>query len=238
MPDNIEIIDIKYKGRLLKRYTGEEVAGKKWTEFQEFVGSELNLSDKVNYTIIMKDGEKHMGQMQVVNLNPQPKETSMYDDDIKKQIKSIEEKLSKAAKDSGGVPYQILLDSQKAGYEAQIRYLEMQLKDKDITIQEYKNKIEKLENEIDDYLDQLEAAQSKSGYGQLVEIAQKFMLQKLGTPRVTTLKESNPSDIPEEILQILGSVDYEKLQQDQAGYRKIIDTLKQYISFLPLKGQQ
>src|SRR5690554_4689274 len=238
MPDNIEIIDIKYKGRLLKRYTGEEVAGKKWTEFQEFVGSELNLSDKVNYTIIMKDGEKHMGQMQVVNLNPQPKETSMYDDDIKKQIKSIEDKLSKAAKDSGGVPYQILLDSQKAGYEAQIRYLEMQLRDKDITIQEYKNKIEKLESEIDTYLDELDELRSKSGYGQLIEVAQKFLVTKLGSPKVTTLKESDPSDIPDEILEILGAVDYVKLKQDPVSYQKIVDTLKQYISFLPLKGNK
>src|SRR5690554_7252393 len=144
----------------------------------------------------MKDGEKHMGQMQVVNLNPQTKETSMtYDDDIKKQIKSIEDKLSKAAKDSGGVPYQILLDSQKAGYEAQIRYLEMQLKDKDITIQEYKNKIEKLESEIDTYLDELDELRSKSVYGRFIEVAQRCLVAQLGSPKVTRFKDYDPSAI-------------------------------------------
>ena len=50
---------------------------------------------------------------------------------------------------------------------------------------------------------------------------------------ITNLSASNPGDIPNEIIEILGLVDYSKIPNQQM--QQIISGLRQYISVLPLK---
>ena len=60
----------------------------------------------------------------------------------------------------------------------------------------------------------------------------------MGGGKNISLKESNPSDIPPEILEVLGAVDWNHKDITPELIQKIIVGLKQYMfQFLPLKGQ-
>jgi hypothetical protein len=57
-----------------------------------------------------------------------------------------------------------------------------------------------------------------------------------GNKAVQKLGSSDASDIPKEILDILGRVDYQQLQSNPEAYNQILDVLSKYISVLPQKG--
>ena len=139
LPDNIETLDIKYKGRHLKRYEGKDLAGMKWKDFQSMVGKDCNLNDRFFYNIFFSDGTKTGGSTQAINSTIQ--ENSMNDkDEIIKSISALEKRLSAASKE-GGISFDMLLESTKAGYEARIEYLNLQIRDKDANITELKAEI-------------------------------------------------------------------------------------------------
>jgi hypothetical protein len=62
---------------------------------------------------------------------------------------------------------------------------------------------------------------------------------KLGAkgPHPVKLGESDPSGIPAEVLQILGTVDYDKLKTQPDEYNNILNYLRRYVSLLPQKGK-
>jgi hypothetical protein len=241
LPDNIEYLDIIYKKRHLKRY-GKELAGTKWKDFQELVGKDLNLNDRFYYNILFSDGNKASGSTQAINFSIKPLETTMHDaNSIKAAIESLEKKLSVATKE-GGVTFDMLLQSTKAGHEAQVTYLTSQLREKDDKISELKAEIKELEHDLDEYEKQITELEGKSGWVGILNQYKPMIeagLMKLGAkgPHPAKLGESDPSGIPAEVLQILGTVDYDKLKTQPDQYNQILNYLRQYVSVLPQKGK-
>lgn len=145
--------------------------------------------------------------------------------ELKKELQSLK---------SNDISTETLLALTRQGYEIQINFKDEQLKSKDEIIKRLNVDIDKLNDELDKYEDIVEDLKSKSGMNQLIELGQKMLYAKFGkASEVTNLSASNTSDIPEEILQILGLVDYSQIPPDQM--QKITSGLRQYISILPLK---
>jgi len=75
-----------------------------------------------------------------------------------------------------------------------------------------------------------ESAKS-SGIGQYLAIGEKILSMKFGTGSKVSLKDSNATDIPEQILLVLGVIDWTKI--DQASIERIANSIQQYLSVIP-----
>jgi len=225
--NNIDYVDVTRNKGLLKRYNGNELEGKKWREFQETVGKEFG-SGKIYYNIFQKDGRRSSGITNAVGSTPTKDIIQLQDSSSKEVLKALQELNTKVSNKSEGIGVETLLQITRQGYDMQISFLNQQLVFKDGVIDNLNKEIESLESELS------ESGQN-SNLSQLIEIGQKFLISKIGKPTITQLKDSDQSDIPQEILQILGTVDYSRISQENLD--KIISILRQYISTFPLKGQ-
>jgi chromosome segregation ATPase len=142
-------------------------------------------------------------------------------------LKTLKDQLSKAEK-SGGVSYEMLLASTKAGHAAQIDYLNQKIKDKDDKINELKAEINELDSDLDDCLKE---SSKHSSISQYLAIGEKILSMKFGSPAKVSLKESDPSDIPEQILTVLGVIDWQKI--DAENISRIANNIQQYLSAIP-----
>lgn len=243
--ENFDYFDIiKSKENLLsfKKSDIEKLNKCTWREFQFIVQDKLNakygdkypagkyhyVCQKTNSTLIERGLIKTIDRKSFLDSPTDKKENNKMQEliDLKKELEAIK---------GSNIPNDMLISLTKQGYELQINFLNQQLQNKDSIIQQLNRDIEKLENELDAYEIQIEDLKSKTGLNQIIEIGQKMLLAKFGQAQtVTNLSASNISDIPDEILNILGLVDYSKIPDEQM--QKIIQGLRNYISILPLKG--
>lgn len=222
----------------------QEIEGKSWREFQFIVQDKLEakygqkypagrfnyICQQNNSTVIERGLIKTISRKSFLDAPIEKNEDQMSLTELQ-EIKKTLESLKSSDKSTD-----MMLTTVKQGYELQISFLNQQIQFKDSTIKQFEKDIEKLDNQLDKYESEIEELRSKTGFNQLLEIGQKMLVAKFGQGQeVTNLSASNTSDIPEEILQILGMVDYQKIPGEQL--QKIISGLKQYISVLPLKGQ-
>lgn len=243
--ENFVFIDIvKGKETLLsfKESDLKEITGSTWRQFQFIVQDKLDLkyggkypAGRYNYvcmrhnsTLVERGIIKTISRKSFLDAPiDETKETNQMDEikQIKRELEAIK---------GNNIPNDILINLTKQGYEIQINFLNQQLTNKDQIIKSLNQEIEKLENELDKYEIEIDDLKSKSGMNQIIEIGQRMLLAKFGSGKeVTNLSASNTNDIPEEILNILGLVDYSQISQE--NMQKIISGLKQYISILPLK---
>jgi predicted oxidoreductase len=229
--ESVDYLDLVKNKATLKTYSKKDLEGKKWRDLQIMIGKEFGGGVfYYNYKQTTSD-MVYRGTVRaihsMINEIKDNKENNLNDlEMIKKQIASIGQ--------SNGVSVDLLISIIKQSYEMRINFLNDELRRK-------QNFIEKLEKQIDDLNDQLDNAdlqiedlKSKTGINQYLEIAQSFLKAKtLKSAPVATLKDSDPADIPAEILKILGAVDWSKVSPEILN--TIVMYLNMYIDKLPLK---
>lgn len=242
--ENIEYFDlVKNRENLLsfKRVDIDKLKKPSWREFQFIVQEKLEEkfgskypAGKYNY-ILQRVGEnvihrgviKTISKKSFVDFKPAKEENKMN------EIIELKEAIEKLK--SNDKSTDMLLTTVKQGYELQISFLNQQIQFKENQIKQLENQCDKYENQLDKYESQIDELQSKTGFNQLIEIGQKMLFAKFGKgEEITNLSASNPNDIPNEIIEILGLVDYSKIPDPQM--KQIISGLRNYISVLPLKG--
>jgi hypothetical protein len=229
-----EYLDIQRNGIDLQRLTAEDLKGITPKLLQEMIGEKHGAgkcrisgvdSKGLRYTTIFKGINKDM---------PIVKTDDSKINQVLDQFKKLESKLNSASQ-SGGITFEMLMASTKQGYEAQAVFLNQQIKYKDELITELKRDVDELERDLTD----CEKESSKnSGIGQYLAIGEKILNMKFGSGTKVSLKESNSSDIPQEILLVLGVIDWSKV--DPESINRIAASIQQYISVIPkeyFKGQ-
>lgn len=235
---NVDYASIYRTSRSVLEIDGSEIEGKTWREFQIYLGTKIP-PGKCQFTLKFKGSpELHTGQVRAVVLGEpyqsNPKDEIKMSEQIIKEFSSLKEALSKAT-NQGGVSFEMLLASTKQAYEAQIQYKDQVISDKNDLIREIKKQVDDLENDLNDCEKESSKNTSLSNY---LAIGEKILSMKFGTPAKVSLKESNPSDIPDQILQVLGIVNWQII--DAENINRIASNIQQYLSALPkeyLKGQ-
>jgi hypothetical protein len=224
---NVEFCSIFKNKKSVYESDGKELEGKTWREFQLILGEKLP-SDDYHFTLKFKNNnELHTGKVRAASLINKPIESSMDNLEVIKAIQSLKDGLNKAEK-SGGISFEMLLASTKQGYDAQIQYLNSRLTDKDELIREIKKEVDELEDDLNEC--EKESAKT-SGIGQYLAIGEKILSMKFGKPGKVSLKESDASDIPNEILTVLGIINWQIM--DAENINKIANNIQQYLSVLP-----
>ena len=244
VPD-IDYFDVIKNRQTILSLTNKDLKpleGKKWRELSFFIQDKLTetygtkyMPGSYNYVFqIVGDDIQNRGIMKTLSRDNKinMKETSLNDSGINKELQLIKSELLKAT--SGNMPVDMIIQLSRQSYEQQIKFLELQLNDKSKQIEKLEGQINDLNDELNDSETIIKQLESKTGIGQYLEIAQKLFSLKIPTGQPVTLKDSDVSNIPDEILQILGAVDYDKISDEDL--KKIIGYLKQYISLLPLRN--
>jgi len=231
---DVEYISIFRNRNSVLEIDGKDVEGITWRELQLYLGKFLS-PGICQYTLKFKKSDViHSGRIRATNMAQPSKPESNPSDDIIKEFKALKDQISKAS-DKGGISFDMLLNATKQGYEAQISFLNQQLQFKDQLL----SKVEKEVDELEDDLNDCEKESAKhSGIGQYLAIGEKILSMKFGSGSKVSLKESNTSDIPEQILLVLGVIDWQKV--DSASIERIATGIQQYISVIPkeyFKGQ-
>lgn len=233
--NNVEYVSIYRAGMSVLEIDGNEIEGKTWREFQLYLGEKIPIG-KAQFTLKFKDSaELHTGAVRAArvggNYQPNPKEDDKMSEKIIKEFSNLKEAITKAT-NTGGVSFDMLLASTKQGYEAQATYLNQKITDLNATITELKQDIRQLENDLDDC--EKESAKS-TGIAQYLQMGEKIVSIYLGNKTKTpvSLKESNTSDIPDQILQVLGIINWSLI--DAESINRIANQIHQYLSVLPEK---
>lgn len=233
--NNVEYIDISKNKNQVKAFTGNEVNGLKWRELSLLIGK-IAGQGVYRYTLKFKnDPNINNGQIRgVVQTSEitENKNESYFKNEIEQLTKKVED-LNKS--NSSGIGFEMLLEITKQSYLTQIDFLKQQLQAKDLNISKLELQIDKLNDELDTCYQNLDELQSKTGIGNYIELAKDFLKLKLpGEIKPISLKESNTSDIPAPILDILGVVDWSKV--DENIINEIVRYLNLFIPKLPLKS--
>jgi len=238
---NLEYISIVKNKKSVLELDKNKLGGlenKTWREFQLFLGEHLT-PGRYYFTIkFLKNPELHTGQVRAVSSDGEKTEGKM-DSEIVKQFNELKEALTNAT-NSGGVTFDMLLQSTKSGYEAHITLLNKQIEYKDTIIIELKGEIKELENELDKAQKEYnKVSGSEKWIGVIDKYAPAlelfFKSKNIAPAKLPLATNVDSSGIPDEVIAILAQVDYDKLKQDQEKYKQILGYLQQYISMLPLK---
>jgi hypothetical protein len=236
--NDVEYVSIYRTGKSVLEINGNDLEGMTWRQFQLYLGEKIP-PGKCQFTMKFKDSSTlHTGAIRAARENdiyePDKKEDSIMSEKILKEFSSLKDSLSKAT-NQGGITFDILLNATKQGYESQISFLNQQLQHKDSIIAKTEIEINQLENDLNDC--EKESARS-SGIGQYLAIGEKILSMKFGSGKAISLKESDSTDIPEQILKVLGVIDWQKI--DAESINRISNNIQQYLSVIPkefFKGQ-
>jgi hypothetical protein len=228
---NIEYISIYQNRNSVLEIEGSEVEGKTWRELQFYLGERLPINS-YHFSLKQKnDPAIHTGKIRAVAIGKQAiaEGENQMSNEILREFKTIKDQLAKATT-SGGVSFEMLLASTKQGYEAQATYLNQKITDLNNFINELKLDIKELESDLTDC--EKENAKS-SGLAQYLAIGERVAQIYLGgkTKTPISLKESNTSDIPEQILNVLGVINWTLI--DPESTTRIANSIQQYLSVLP-----
>ena len=227
--NNVEYISIYRTGKSVFEIDGKDVEGFTWRQFQLYLGENLT-PGRCQFTMKFKDNAQlHTGAVRAARTGEAAiiKEDNKMNDDIIKEFKSLKDVLSKAT-NTGGVSFEMLLASTKQGYDATIGFKDQIISQKDEMIRELKKDIDELENDLSDCEKESSKNSSLSNY---LAIGEKILSMKFGKPGKVSLKESDSSDIPEQILNVLGIINWQIM--DQESINKIASNIQQYLSVLP-----
>lgn len=231
---NVDYFDITKNKANLKTFTKKEIEGKTWRALQLLIGQMFGggvfyynykqLNDDMVYRGTIRAIHTPSGE-QKENKNLELSELEK----IKNQIANIGQ--------SNGVSVDLLISITKQSYELQINFLNDELRRKQQVIDKLEKQIDELNDDLNNADEQLEDLKSRTGINQYLGMAQDFLKLKMnkGTAPVVTLKDSNTDDIPDQILNILGAVDWSKVSPEILN--TIVMYLNMYIDKLPLKGK-
>lgn len=231
--NNLDYVDIIRDKTHLKTYPGSEHEGIAWRDLQRLIGEDLG-AGSYRYALKFKNkNEIFSGIIKGLNVSGKIIESKNSSTDI--EIKKLQEQI-KSLGSGAGVSVELLLSMQKTSYETQVNFLNNEIQKKENQILKLENNIDRLEEELDNCGSIVEDLKSKTGVNQYLEIAQTFLKARMGNLKpVTNLKDSDPSDIPQEILDSIGLVDWS--QVDPETLKQIVFYLNTFIQKLPLKGK-
>lgn len=232
--DGIDYVDIGKDKQTLISYSPNDVEGITWRDLQTKIGETLP-TGIYSYSLKFKNkNEVHRGQIKAINLNkrdqtmPELSELST----VKKTIDELNKKLNSLKTDSPGID--LIMSLTKQSYDLQIQFLRDEIARKEREITKLEAEVTALNDELDKSDDLIDDLKSKTGLNQYIQIAKDFLVMKAGkTQPLTNLKESNPADIPGEVLEVLGVIDW--LKVDPNLLNEIVHYLKVFVQKLPLK---
>lgn len=231
---NIEYIDlIKNRVNVLS-FEGQEVEGKTWRQFQKLIGAKLP-DGAYSYVIkIKKDDTIYKGLVRTAGkVATVIKVKSEINPDLEKKITDLTSQVNKIGS-GNGVSVDLLLQVTRQSFETQVSFLNMELTRKDTANQKLEIKIESLYKELEDSDVLITDLKGQTGISQYVSIAKEFISMKAGlTKPIESLGASEPSDIPPEIIEILGVVNWGNVSPEIIN--DITNTMKIFIQKLPLK---
>lgn len=224
---DVEYISVFKNRNSVLEIDGKDIDGLSWRGLQLFLGKSLT-PDLYQYTMkFKKANEIHSGRIRATVMGASKIEPEANQSEIIKEFKALKDQISKAS-DKGGISFDMLLNATKQGYEAQISFLNQQLQFKENLTSKLENEINDLENDLNDC--EKESAKH-SGIGQYLAIGEKILSMKFGSGKAVSLKESDSTDIPEQILKVLGVIDWQKI--DAESINRIANSIQQYLSVLP-----
>lgn len=234
---DVEYFDIIKDRKTFKTFSGSEINNLTWRELSLLIGKSIP-ADTYHYTFKqLNNSEIFRGKIRVLGdvRNRLNENENKMTEKIQTELNSIKATLTAAGQNSG-ISVDMLLSITKQSYETQINFLNNELQRKENLISKLETEIDKLNDELIECDAQIDELKSKTGINQYLELAQTFLNSKIGTAKkIETLKDSNPNDIPERILLILGAVDWSNVPANVID--SIINYLEVFITKLPLKGQ-
>ena len=231
---NVEYFDVMKNKQTLKSYSGADIEAKKWREVSLMIGKDIG-AGTYRYTFKFNNTDEiHNGTIRAVESSRTIKD-SKVDSKLELSLMQLKDKVENLTNNnSSNIGVDVLISITKQSYEQQILFLNNQLSAKDNDLQKLENQIEKLNDELDQCYAQIDELNKNSGMAQYIEIAKDFLKLKIpGGVNKVSLADSNSSDIPKEILDLLGVVDW--LQVDQNIINEIVKYLNMFIPKLPLK---
>lgn len=135
--ENVEYFDIIKNRTALKSYSGLEVNGLTWRQFQELIGKSLPAGYYHFNFKMTTESREFNGTIRAIGNKPEKTETK-HDPAIDVLTKKID---SLVNNNQSNIGIETLLAVTKQGYEIQISFLNQQLQSKDLTIVEYKKEI-------------------------------------------------------------------------------------------------
>lgn len=233
---NVEYIDIIKKGKTVLTFEPKDVEALTWRQFQKLLGSKLP-DDSYNYVIkINKDDQIYKGVVRTAGsiLDMAKTKVDSGSNGLEKQVSALADKINKLNNESS-VPVNLLIEVTRQSFETQVSFLNMEISRKDATCVKLETKIESLMKELDDSEDEISELKEKTGMSQYISIAKELLTLKAGGLKpITNLEASESTDIPAEITQILGMVNWQLVPPDVLN--EITNTMKIFIQKLPMKG--
>jgi len=233
--ENVDYFDLVKNKATLKTFTKKDIEGKTWRAVQLLIGQMFG-GGVFYYNYKQQNNDMvYRGTIRAIhNTSGEQKDNKNLElnelEKIKSQIAQIGQ--------SSGVSVDLLISIQKQSYDMQVLFLRDELTRKQQVIDKLEKQIDELNDELNNADSQIEDLKSKTGINQYIGMAQEFLKLKglKGSPvPVQTLKDSSPDDIPAEILNILGAVDWSKVSPEILN--TIVMYLNMYIDKLPLKGK-
>jgi hypothetical protein len=230
----VEYLDIIKNKSVVHSFKPNDLEGLTWRQTQLLLGTILP-PGLYNYTLKFIDvNSVNKGTIRSVSNIPAAVIKS-ESSQIEKQIDLLQQKVNALGSGSSQIGIDVLLSITKQSYETQITFLNNEINKKDLVINKLETKIDSLTDDLDNASELVEDLKQKTGIGQYLEIAQTFLKAKIGNLKpISNLKDSDPGDIPEEILLTIGLVDWQKVDANLLS--EIINYLKIFIQKLPLKG--
>ncbi len=215
------------------------IEGMKWRDFQKYLGSKLPM-DNYYYVVKLNDKpELYKGRVKPIVLKAGVVSGSVTDDKsllvLKETVSALSEKIETISK-GNGVSMEMLLEVTKQSYVARIDFLGVEINKKDMDYNRLELKCAKLEEELNDADVVIADLEGKTGVMQYVSIAKEFLQMKAGSLKgIENLGDSNPSDIPSDITEVLGVVNW--VAVDPNIINEIVHYIKVFANKLPLKGK-
>lgn len=231
---NVEYIDLIKNRTNVLSFEGHEVEGKTWREFQKMIGAKLP-DGAYSYVIkIKKDDIIYKGLVRTAGkVTTMTKVKSESTPDIEKKLIDLASQINKMGS-GNNVSVDLLIQVTRQSFETQISFLNIELTRKDATNQKLEIKIESLYKELEDSDILITDLKGQTGISQYISIAKEFISMKAGLAKpIESLSASEASDIPPEIIEILGVVNWGNVSPEIIN--DITSTMKIFIQKLPLK---
>lgn len=233
---NCEYIDlIKNKVTVLS-IIGKDVEGMKWREFQKYMGKKLPAQTYFYVLKLNDDNTIYKGQVKAIgNIATSSPKANPEFDAMQKTIDGLNNRLNDVSSGSG-VSVDMLLEVTKSSYTLQIGFLNSEIQRKNSEIDKLQLNISELNDELDNADIEIEELKSKTGMNQYLEYAKQIIASKVSTVKASVnLEDSNLNELPNEIVELLLSIDWKAIPKAQID--EIITSLKLFTQQLPMKGK-
>lgn len=231
----LDYFDVKIDNQRSLELKNEDVNGLKWRDLQKLIGKKLGRGGLFNYQMKWKNSDQPItGKIRAMaNISDDDLKTKTSDlnpfllqklNDVENKLKNI----STASPDSS-----VVMDIMRASYEARIDGYKERISELKTDKIKLESEIDKLNDELDNYEEKIRELEG----GKLdtyLNLFEKIGMMKLGKVKpLSDFTGTNHTDIPKQILDVLGLVDYERISNEQLN--KILDMLKMWVQEFPLK---